>query len=407
VTTFYVSKTGNDSNDGSTPVLAKLTIGAGITAASNTDTVNIGAGTYSEEVSLGSLTDVIIEGATGQPEDVIITSTGSSATVEMYTDCTIKDLTVLYVEAAAPDSSGYLNQKAIKCDSSNFRVYHIDKCHISSNRLAVGGLADGSTVDRTVVKYVGTTAGCTVSGSAAYDGGATANGPYSFLGTYGPGATATDGLWTSCLFLNWTEGASYAAKGPFINCTFGFKTCGHTSMRGVMTDGAFDDNINNCISFMDSTALAASFAAGCSAGDDPDCGMRNGGQEYCISHGWNDLGAAGPPQDFKGYVPPLKPSDSYDTSDVTTAGGLSALYIDYASQNFRIRSGSLAYRTGDAAVTTPVYDLDGKPFRPGARAIGCYEYCFGHPTMGVSVSRQSGSLGVGSTLIGSMLGVAT
>jgi hypothetical protein len=46
--TKYVDKTGNDANNGSTLVLAKLTLAGGESVASNGDTIVIGAGTWVE-----------------------------------------------------------------------------------------------------------------------------------------------------------------------------------------------------------------------------------------------------------------------------------------------------------------------------------------------------------------------
>lgn len=52
--TFYVNKSGSDANNGSTPMLAKLTIQAAITAAANGDTVVVGSGSYNENLSIAA-----------------------------------------------------------------------------------------------------------------------------------------------------------------------------------------------------------------------------------------------------------------------------------------------------------------------------------------------------------------
>lgn len=49
--TKYVSKGGNDSNDGSSWALSKLTIQGAVTAATSGDTIEIGSGEYNEAVS--------------------------------------------------------------------------------------------------------------------------------------------------------------------------------------------------------------------------------------------------------------------------------------------------------------------------------------------------------------------
>ena len=80
-TPYYVAKTGNDGNDGSSWVLAKLTIQAGIGVASSTDTVWVRAGTYVENITVG--TGVTVESETGVPTDVIIDGNSAGRTVTM------------------------------------------------------------------------------------------------------------------------------------------------------------------------------------------------------------------------------------------------------------------------------------------------------------------------------------
>lgn len=50
--TKYVNKSGNDSNDGSTTALAKLTIQAAVNAASSGDSIVVGSGFYNEKITL-------------------------------------------------------------------------------------------------------------------------------------------------------------------------------------------------------------------------------------------------------------------------------------------------------------------------------------------------------------------
>lgn len=49
--TYYVNKSGNDSNNGTTAVLAKLTIQAAINVATNGDNIIVGSGSYNESIS--------------------------------------------------------------------------------------------------------------------------------------------------------------------------------------------------------------------------------------------------------------------------------------------------------------------------------------------------------------------
>ena len=76
---LYVSKSGDDANDGSGWGKAKLTIGAAVSAASNGDEIKIGPGTFNENVSLEGLTglrlqlnETIITASSGQPAPVLV-----------------------------------------------------------------------------------------------------------------------------------------------------------------------------------------------------------------------------------------------------------------------------------------------------------------------------------------------
>ena len=55
MSTYYVSKTGDDSNGGTDPDTdAKLTIAGAVAVSSADDTIDIGAGTYTEDISLAN-----------------------------------------------------------------------------------------------------------------------------------------------------------------------------------------------------------------------------------------------------------------------------------------------------------------------------------------------------------------
>lgn len=50
---FYVRKTGNNSNNGTSPSTAKLTINGALTACANGDTIYVGAGSYNDNIGSG------------------------------------------------------------------------------------------------------------------------------------------------------------------------------------------------------------------------------------------------------------------------------------------------------------------------------------------------------------------
>jgi len=415
--TLYVSKAGNDSNDGSTPVLAKLTIGAALTAASNNWTVIIGEGTYNEKIST-SLTGVTIQGATGYPEDVVIQSAIEGRTVTINTDCVLKNFTVLHQPPGEADSANDWDNATFAVGAASGKiVYHIDNCYVLSSRGAIQNLAVGSTINRARIEYIG-------SGSAPTP---TAEWPTcppgtaattAVVGTYGPGSgNESDAVWTSCLFMNMPAHDTYRSGG-FVNCTIASHNNSDPNKRGLYANGG----VVNTVVFYDTASAATLVAAGCTTSYTAHrAGMAIYNEDvanHCIVHGWSD----GQQGDWAtNYGPVGTRISCFDTSNTTAAGGPSALYIDHAppNYNFRIRSGSLAYRNGTSsyhsgqtmtnyqAAAFPTHDLDGKPFHPTTPSRGCYEYCFGHTASGVSVRRTSGSLGVGSTYIKSMLGVAT
>lgn len=91
-TDWYVAKTGNDSNDGSSWQEAKLTISAMVTASSNGDTIYIGTGTYDEEVDLDTANKSITLDGVDKTASIARTGSGEKGIV-IEDNTTIKNLT--------------------------------------------------------------------------------------------------------------------------------------------------------------------------------------------------------------------------------------------------------------------------------------------------------------------------
>jgi len=92
-TDWYVAKTGNDANDGSSWQEAKLTISAMVTASSNGDTIYIGTGTYDEEVDLDTANKSITLDGVDKTASIARTGDGEKG-ITLEDDTTIRNLTV-------------------------------------------------------------------------------------------------------------------------------------------------------------------------------------------------------------------------------------------------------------------------------------------------------------------------
>ena len=95
--TIYVSKTGDDSNDGSSEANAVATIAKGYELAGDGSTINIGAGTYDQSSSITLDKSVTFNGAEG----TIINRAGS-ANVFTYSEDDAKTFTLNNLIFTAP-----------------------------------------------------------------------------------------------------------------------------------------------------------------------------------------------------------------------------------------------------------------------------------------------------------------
>jgi len=110
--TVYVSKAGNDSNDGLTVATAKLTIAGANAIAVATDTVSIGIGTWTETDQIASVSNCTYQGA-GMFSTTIIGSPKNSNRIYLINDMRINP-------QISPGAAAFLN---IANNSIYNRVY--------------------------------------------------------------------------------------------------------------------------------------------------------------------------------------------------------------------------------------------------------------------------------------------
>ena len=328
---FYVTKAGNDSNDGLSSGNPKLTISATITAAESNSTgtphtINIGAGTYEEAVVAdgdSNMEDATVQGDTGDYSDVIIQ--GSSAyQVRLGTGVTFKNITVIN-NASAAGAAKY----AVLSGAGASTVYN---CHLKSNNRGYYSTAAGSIIERCIVQ-------CTYEGVSQ--------------GTWGVWwSAANPSKIYSCLVIDWNHAQIYCYdKGDAVNVTVQTQYVKNTSLRGV-----YADNIWNCVAHKDSAV-------------DSHSGIE-GGTIHQNSVVWNfadDVSSAGGTE-----------ANNHESSAVSSNG---EEFIDEDNNNFRIRATSLAKAAGAYTYqtnnSTPLYDLVGRAYDTSAPSAGCYQYAWG------------------------------
>ena len=130
MTTYYVAKTGNDSNAGTSQGAPKLTLGSAIGAVGDNDTIEfIDEGTYSE-YSLSIFDDNITIAHTASELGRPVIDAGGNANhiFEIYGS----PYTLVGLELKSPSNSGNPNFGQIikKGTASDFHYFHISGCFI-------------------------------------------------------------------------------------------------------------------------------------------------------------------------------------------------------------------------------------------------------------------------------------
>ena len=163
--TFYVSKSGNDSNNGATSGTAKLTIGAAVTlvnasvlAGVATNTITIGDGTYTETVTYdgnnctfkstsSNRAACIISQSSG---DTVLLAKGSTGNVFQHltflnTDDDTNDNGIYGANGGSGSNASFTVEDCI-FDSQSAAINYAHACTIKRTKFLVNAGDDGSNV---------------------------------------------------------------------------------------------------------------------------------------------------------------------------------------------------------------------------------------------------------------------
>ena len=331
--TLHVAKTGNDSNDGSegSPF---LTINAAMLAASAGDTISIGAGTYDETIKsqsgISNLSGRIPQhfvGATGNPEDVIVTNdstTGGHGVVSVSSQGSVSNITCVYT-----GTSNTIAAASSTTPSPQGATW--TNCIMKSNTIGFEIFGANVTIDRCTL--ISTHEGTSQVGT----------------GIEGIAGGATNPIIKSCLVQNFnTDGIDLSGRGPVMNCTV------QTNFRRSAGRGIYADNVFNSIFHNNS-------------GEDLTVGIRGDtAVKHCISYGVDG------DDDFTGTE-----TNCHGFSDVTSSG-FTLPFHDEAGGNFKPTAGSRAVAGGTNSTGSVHLDTDrvGRTMDATNPPIGCFVYAW-------------------------------
>lgn len=239
---LYVAKTGNDSNDGSSWQEAKLTIGAMVTASSNSDTIYIGTGDYDETVDLDTANKSITLDGVDKTASIARTG-GSEKGIALEDDTTIKNLTISTTSKTA-NSIGIWGDTKNNLVIENCNIFgaydgvRLDDCsEISIKNCSIASNWDGfnltqstlATIDNCQISTDGTySATQSGSGTTIY-GNTTGTDTVTFTNcSFETSKTATVECWISGIYIqgNVKISISNCSLKATLNSTIGTTACG-------------------------------------------------------------------------------------------------------------------------------------------------------------------------------------
>ena len=383
--TFYVSKSGNDSNNGATSGTAKLTIGAAITlvnasvmAGQATNIITIGDGTYTETVTYSGSNLTIKSTSSDRTAVIIAQSSGSTIKLAKGSTANVfQHLTIQNTDDDTNDNGIYGAQGG----SGSKASFTVEDCTFDCQSTAIQ-YAHGCTIKRT--KFL-------VNGSD--------NGSNVYAIKNGTGASDAAFAIESCLFVGWDKWG-IAGSGGYCtvrNCTLVLDESDQSSAYLMYWSGT-NVSVYNSIFYGGDSSVKYGLRLQ-SASDTHT--VKN-----CISFGATA-------NDFLNTGSPTVSSQLETNTDVASSGAtvFTALGDADIDDDYTINSAGLAYQRGLAGeLPSDGKDVNGNDFHETTPNIGAFAtvvsgWSGGATVGGVAAANISTVLGALRANISKIIGV--
>ncbi|MAS86349.1 MAG: hypothetical protein CMH30_00010 [Micavibrio sp.] len=383
--TFFVSKSGNDSNNGLSSGTALLTIGQAIAyvntaigMGATTNTITIGDGTYTETVTYSNSNLTIT--STSEDRTAVIIAQSSGSTIKLAKGSTsnvFKHLTIQNTDDDTNDNGIY----GANGGSGSKASFTVEDCIFDCQSTAIQ-YAHGCTIKRT--KFL-------------VNGGDNGSNVYAIKN----GTGASDAVFNieACLFVGWDKWTINGSGGYCIvrNCTLVLDASDQSTSYLMYWSGTNVEVYNSI------------FYGGASS---VDFGLRFQSANSANKAKNNiAFGAIGTPYTNTGsptVSAQLETNTEVAASSQTVFTALGDADID---DDYTINTSGIAYQRGLAAeLGSDGKDVDGNDFDDSNPNIGCYTtvasgWSAGSNLSGLAVGSISTVLGVARASISKIIGV--